>query len=287
MMELGKQAPAPQGEVTLVFTDVQGSTVQWEKTPKAMKQALRIHNDLMRKIFSSYGGYEVKTEGDAFMVSFASTKDAVKCCIEIQEQLLLSNWPEELLNNPDSKIEISETGVTLYKGLRIRVGIHVGTPDCEKDPVTSRMDYFGPMVNRSARVQGIAHAGQILISGDVWEKIKDSLPELGNPSVTDLGMHKLKGLDTDTSVRQLLPASLKERTFPPNNPKKQEETEKKPENNIRQSVSVIQEENNALLLKLEALQTQFEDLKTSAGALVDKVKVLKESRIEGIISFSY
>lgn len=55
--------PAPEGRVTLVFTDVQGSTVQWEKNPTVMAKALRVHNDVMRKSFNSVGGYEVKTEG--------------------------------------------------------------------------------------------------------------------------------------------------------------------------------------------------------------------------------
>lgn len=55
------------------------------------------------------------------------------------------------------------------------LGVHTGTPTCEPDPVTGRMDYFGPMVNRSARVEGTANGGQIMCSGEVWEKIKDRL----------------------------------------------------------------------------------------------------------------
>ena len=60
--------PPPKGEVTLVFTDVQSSTDQWEKRPDAMAESLRLHNEIMREIIGEYRGYEVKTEGDAFMV---------------------------------------------------------------------------------------------------------------------------------------------------------------------------------------------------------------------------
>ena len=62
------QVEAPTGHVTLVFTDVQSSTLQWEHRPVAMAAALSIHNKLMRKMIGDYSGYEVKTEGDAFMV---------------------------------------------------------------------------------------------------------------------------------------------------------------------------------------------------------------------------
>ena len=61
--------PPPEGEVTLVFTDVQSSTLQWEHRPEAMAASLVIHNQIMRKLITKHKGYEVKTEGDAFMVN--------------------------------------------------------------------------------------------------------------------------------------------------------------------------------------------------------------------------
>ena len=81
-----------------------------------------------------------------------------------------------------------------------------------QDPVTGRMDYFGPMVNRSARVEGVAHGGQILISGDVWNMIQDDLDELQNPVVEDKGVFRLKGLETDTHLLQILPRKLNGRS---------------------------------------------------------------------------
>lgn len=64
----GNVVTPPKDDVTLVFTDVQSSTLQWEERPDAMAEALSIHNQLMRKLITKYQGYEVKTEGDAFMV---------------------------------------------------------------------------------------------------------------------------------------------------------------------------------------------------------------------------
>jgi len=101
----------------------------------------------------------------------------------------------------------------MFRGLRVRMGIHVGDPECQQDPVTGRMDYFGPMVNRSARVEGFSHGGQIVISNDVWETIEATKNELGDVVVKDLGNHRFKGLTTDTHVYQILPRNLTNRNF--------------------------------------------------------------------------
>lgn len=71
-------------------------------------------------------------------------------CLETQLELLKQEWPKEILEGPDSAVEVVD-GVEIYRGLRVRMGIHTGNPSAEPDPVTGRMDYFGPMVNRSAR----------------------------------------------------------------------------------------------------------------------------------------
>ena len=107
----------PEGVVTLVFTDVQSSTDQWETRPVAMAAALSIHNKLMRELLSKHQGYEVKTEGDAFMIAFASPKNAIKWCFETQLALLKQDWPEEIYLGAAASIEEVD-GVLIYKGLR-------------------------------------------------------------------------------------------------------------------------------------------------------------------------
>lgn len=101
---------APTGVVTLVFTDVEGSTAQWEANPEIMTLALEIHFKIMRELLQSAGGYECKTEGDAFMIAFQSPLAAVHWCMFVQEALLVADWPPGLLNLEHSKEERSTDG---------------------------------------------------------------------------------------------------------------------------------------------------------------------------------
>ena len=94
------------------------------------------------------------------MCSFGDPLVAVKFCLDAQEKLLLVEWPSDLYRHEKSQIVPAEGGSGfLYRGLRVRMGLHCGTPSCEEDPTTGRMDYFGQMVNRAARVESIAHGG--------------------------------------------------------------------------------------------------------------------------------
>eukprot|EP00163_Fabomonas_tropica_P001243 TRINITY_DN1094_c0_g2_i1.p1 TRINITY_DN1094_c0_g2~~TRINITY_DN1094_c0_g2_i1.p1 ORF type:complete len:2257 (+),score=384.66 TRINITY_DN1094_c0_g2_i1:614-7384(+) len=209
--------PAPEGRVCLVFTDVQDSTSLWDANPDVMGAALDVHNSLMRTFITRYRGYEVKTEGDAFMIAFSDPIDALQWCLDIQVSLTLCDWPPELLENPSACVERDEVSQrVLYAGLRVRIGAHVGNPLCTKDPNTGRMDYFGPDVNRAARVSGAAHGGQVVVSKDIFDLVQDDLEgRLDNPIVTDLGSHKMKGLRVETELIQLVPQHLAGRKFAP------------------------------------------------------------------------
>ena len=93
--------------------------------------------------FFAFLRYEVKTEGDAFMVTFASVWDAVLWCLAVQEALLAAEWPPELASVPAAaRQEVKDaTGKTvlLFNGIRVRMGIHTGQPNCKRNPVTGRM----------------------------------------------------------------------------------------------------------------------------------------------------
>src|SRR5690606_3378046 len=167
--------PPPTGTVCIIFTDVQDSTRLWESNISAMAESIKIHNDIIRKLLRQYEGNEVKTEGDAFMCAFSDTRKAVEFSLQVQVQLLSGNWPEEILMMDSARIEKDADGTVLFRGLRVRMGIHVGEPIIEQDPVTGRVDYFGPVVNRAARVENQAQGGQIVISSAVWAEIEDSI----------------------------------------------------------------------------------------------------------------
>ncbi len=209
---------APTGTVSLVFTDIQGSTSLWEHFGGEFKSVLDRHNRIFREAIDEFGGYEVKTEGDAFMVAFQEAEPAVAMCLAVQERLYEAQW-SDTLSGPytlDDIEVVSMAGATedgLHRGLRVRMGVHTGEVDAEPDPVTGRMDYFGRMVNRAARVGGVGHGGQLLVSDAAW-RAAFATGSFADVEVTDLGEHALKGLERRERLRQLLPLALAGRTFP-------------------------------------------------------------------------
>lgn len=232
----GAEVIPPQGEVTMVFTDVRHSTVLWEALPElVMQAAMEMHNEVMRRSCRRIGGYEVKNEGDAFVVSFHTAVEAVLWCLAVQEQLLEADWPLELLQHPECAPIYAADGQLLYRGLSVRMGIHCGRPLHDADPVTSRMDYFGPMVNKTARISAIAAGGQITVSADLLNAIKlecdqpqdeptrkrcNTLSSRGY-YLEELGELKLKGIEMPELIYIIYPDVLKQRhdsVMPQNEP---------------------------------------------------------------------
>ncbi|KAI9925149.1 cysteinyl-tRNA synthetase [Aspergillus wentii] len=166
---------APVGELAIIFTDIKKSTSLWETCPEAMRSAIQIHNDILRRQLGIIGGYEVKTEGDAFMVAFSTTTAALLWCFNCQTQLLEAEWPTEVLEQPQCQVQYDMENNIIFRGLSVRMGVHWGEPVCEKDPVTNRMDYFGPMVNRASRISAVADGGQIFVSSDFMSDIQRNL----------------------------------------------------------------------------------------------------------------
>eukprot|EP00996_Jenningsia_fusiforme_P004241 NODE_504_length_2168_cov_94.777253_g462_i0.p1 GENE.NODE_504_length_2168_cov_94.777253_g462_i0~~NODE_504_length_2168_cov_94.777253_g462_i0.p1 ORF type:complete len:508 (-),score=122.24 NODE_504_length_2168_cov_94.777253_g462_i0:133-1656(-) len=210
-----ERGPPPTGHVAIVFTDVQSSTELWEKHTVDMETSLDIHNQIMRDGIDAHNGYEVKTEGDAFMVTFRTSLDAVQWCLDMQQKLLNANWPTGICSHPSAEVGRGSQGL-IWRGLRVRMGVHVGDPSAKRDPASGRMDYFGPMVNKSARVGGIGKGGQIVVSEDVLREIQQSgsiETLLNKPAIVDLGAKPLKGIAEPCHVLSILPNALSERRF--------------------------------------------------------------------------
>ena len=233
---------APIGELAIIFTDIKKSTGLWEACPDAMRSAIQIHNDILRRQLGIIGGYEVKTEGDAFMVAFSTTTAALLWCFNCQNQLLEAEWPTEIMEQPQCQIVVDMEENVIFRGLSVRMGGHWGEPVCEKDPVTNRMDYFGPMVNRASRVSAVADGGQIFVSSDfmsdmqrnlevfadaersastsstdshprvdsLGHKIRNELQQLNSQGfvIKDQGERKLKGIENPESLYLVYPHSL-------------------------------------------------------------------------------
>ncbi len=203
---------APSGTVALVFTDIQGSTLLWERCSTGMRLALELHDRILRTLLGTTSGYEVKTQGDSFMVAFPTVSDAMRWCLDVQEVLLNAPWPEELLAQPEGAVERGPHGL-LFRGLRVRMGVHVGEPELRVDSRTGQVDYVGRMVNVAARVADAGHGGQVLLSGAAWAQVAGMLERLGRPSVRVLGNFRLKGISEPVPLLEVLPLSLAERRF--------------------------------------------------------------------------
>ncbi len=206
---------APTGTVVFVFTDVQSSTVLWEHCGEAMQKALDEHNRVLRARLATTSGYEVKTQGDSFMVAFPSVMEAVRWCLEAQEALLQAPWPSEVLAHPQAEEERGPQGRALHRGLRVRMGVHLGQAECRLDERTGRADYFGRTVNVAARVANAGHGGQVLLSGEAWSQVGHQLEALGHLAVRALGEFRLKGIEEPVTLIEVLPAALADRRFGP------------------------------------------------------------------------
>ncbi|HEX8440920.1 ATP-binding protein [Archangium sp.] len=205
-------AVAPTGTVALVFTDVQGSTHLWERCGSSMRAALDVHDRVLRSLLAEGDGYEVKTQGDSFMVAFASAVEAVRWCLEAQQALLLAPWPEEILAEEDAA-EVTGPHGLIHRGLRVRMGVNLGEPECRLDARTGQADYFGRMVNVAARVAAAGHGGQVLVSGPAWARVEGEQEALGRPVARPLGEFYLKGIEEAVALVEVLPATLAERRF--------------------------------------------------------------------------
>lgn len=166
LRRLQPEIAPPTGNLAIVFTDIKSSTFLWEMFPNAMRTAIKTHNDIMRRLLRIYGGYEVKTEGDAFMVAFPTPISALVWCMSVQLKFVEAQWPEEITSTRAGCLVVDRVGNKIYQGLSVRMGVHWGCPVPELDLVTQRMDYLGPMVNKAARVEGVADGGQITLSSD-------------------------------------------------------------------------------------------------------------------------
>lgn len=155
----------PTGTVTFLFTDIEGSTPLWDADPVAMRAALARHDQILREAIDRADGYVFSTGGDGFGAAFQGAANAMNAALVAQRSLASERWPE---------------GVEL----RVRMGIHSGETE-ERDG-----DYFGPPVNRAARLMGAANGGQIVVSA-----VTAGLAEhTSGIDLVDLGESMLKGI---------------------------------------------------------------------------------------------
>eukprot|EP01062_Namystynia_karyoxenos_P054001 TRINITY_DN4409_c0_g4_i1.p1 TRINITY_DN4409_c0_g4~~TRINITY_DN4409_c0_g4_i1.p1 ORF type:complete len:1321 (+),score=303.61 TRINITY_DN4409_c0_g4_i1:97-3963(+) len=156
--------PAPRGSVAIVFTDIVGSTRLWEASPEGMSAALQQHNDIVRPLIRRHRGYEVKTIGDAFMVSFSDPAAAALFAVQVQEALLEAQWiadPALAESHEKWAPQFTEDGSPVWNGITVRIGVAYGEVQDEINPITERADYRGQAVNLAARLESTALHGTV------------------------------------------------------------------------------------------------------------------------------
>jgi predicted ATPase/class 3 adenylate cyclase len=183
---MGSSGARPSGTVTFLFTDIEGSTPLWDAYPARMRAALERHDQLVRGSIEECGGHVFATGGDGFGAVFSNASDAVGAAVRVQRALLAERWPDPI-------------------ELRVRIGLHSGEAH-ERDG-----DYFGAVVNRSARLSASAHGGQLVLSQATVDLLAGRLP--ADAELVDLGTHRLRGLTEPERIYQVCHPALA-REFP-------------------------------------------------------------------------
>ena len=181
-------AGLPQGTVTFLFTDLEGSTRRWEAHPQEMREALARHDAIVRGAVEAHGGVVFSTMGDGMAAVFASARDAVRAVLAAQQGLGAEDWGE--VTGP----------------LAARMGL------LTDEGVLGGEHYLNQPLNRCARLMAAGHGGQALVSGATEMLVRDDLPE--GCALVDLGEHRLRDLARPLRILQLTGPGLR-REFPP------------------------------------------------------------------------
>jgi predicted ATPase/class 3 adenylate cyclase len=177
----------PVGTITMLFSDIEGSTALLYRLGERYGEALSAQRALIRAAIAAWHGREMGTEGDSFYVVFESAADAVRCCLAAQQALAGYDWPDGA-------------------AVRVRMGLHSGEPTRHED------GYIGMDVHRAARIAATAHGGQVVLSDPTRLLAANHMPT--GVSVRDLGFHRLKDIGEPEHIYQLAGVGLSE-DFPP------------------------------------------------------------------------
>jgi len=170
----------PTGYVTVLLTDIEGSSKLWAQHEPLMSRAIARHDEIALAAFAAYRGHLINRQagGDSLFCVFADPLDALECAYALQSQWLAEEWQ-------------------LPEPLKVRIGIHSGFATLRAG------DYYGTTINRCARLRDIGHGGQILVSGAIWEQVQFlKLPH--EIDLLDKGVHFLKDLQEPERVYQLM-----------------------------------------------------------------------------------
>jgi adenylate cyclase len=193
-------SPPPPGALAIVFTDIVKSTDIWEENPKAMLTAMDLHDSTIRALTLSHAGYEVKQNGDGFMIAFPNAASAISFCLDVQEKLLDEAWPKALLKLPPGEETTDDKGHVLFRGLKLRMSAHWGEPVRKWNEVIERMDYLGPVVNRAARFVQVTEPGQIVVSEDFLARLRIEVEDMSSGVPSKQSISSIPVIDSHSTA---------------------------------------------------------------------------------------
>src|SRR3954452_10276349 len=165
--------PLPTGTVTLLFSDMEGSTRLLLELGDVYGDVLTLQREVLREAWEAHGGVELGTEGDSFYVAFGTARDGLAAAVDGQRALAAADWPEG-------------------DGVRVRMGLHTGTPVVHGDA------YVGMDVHRAARVAATAYGGQVLLT-----EAPAALGRAAGFDFVDLGHHRLEDIPAPEHLFQV------------------------------------------------------------------------------------
>eukprot|EP01065_Artemidia_motanka_P036874 TRINITY_DN4492_c1_g1_i2.p1 TRINITY_DN4492_c1_g1~~TRINITY_DN4492_c1_g1_i2.p1 ORF type:complete len:1135 (+),score=374.05 TRINITY_DN4492_c1_g1_i2:1039-4443(+) len=219
------KTPAPEGRVCCMIASVDGAERLWVLCEAAMARATDLFTKSFRKCVDRFGGYEVKhVDSSHFFVVFPEPLDAVKCSQSLQLALLdRTDWPAELdddaehptrpsTRSPDGdELEVPDF---IWRGLRVRVALHIGEPLCGRDPTSGRMDYYGPCVHTAGAIAKVARPGMVAASAAVVDAVGKAALEQDPVYPCLCNMHvvlRLRGTEEKVEIHRLTARALAER----------------------------------------------------------------------------
>jgi serine/threonine protein kinase len=226
----GNNADGSDG-LAMVVTDICNAGLLWEHTARGMRLAVQLHNEVARALLAAHGGYESVAFGlgrqDAthdeqtsvsnasqglLLLTFGTMHAAVEFAVEFQQALLNVEWDDTLLQCPEAATVTAddEDGTVVFKGPRVRMGVHFDQARCWKDKLTGTRNYRGPGPDGAVEVTTRALPGQILLTQEALDKLESSTASATgarDQSYTVDPLHQSDG----TCFYQVVPTALAQR----------------------------------------------------------------------------
>jgi class 3 adenylate cyclase len=177
---VGAHANGPSGTVTFVLTDIEGSTKHAKALGDDYAVLIGRHHELLRAVWHAHDGYEVATEGDAFIVAFADADAGVLAAVDAQRRIMEQSWPGE-------------------REVRIRIGLHAGYAR----PVDG--DYRALSLNQASRIVGCANGGQTFATVDVLSLVTE---RIGDVHLVPLGKYRVRDFDDPVQLHSVVAAGM-------------------------------------------------------------------------------